>query len=146
MQVLYYARNVVATTAGSNTLTATFDGPASWAEVRYIEYSGVSTTNALDVTASASGTSANASSGAVTTSNANDVIVGANYVQNDTPGAGSGFTEEQYSGYASILEDQYVSTTGSYSATAPESPSGWWIMQMAAFRAAGSPAGGEGSR
>ncbi|HEV2194387.1 MAG TPA: hypothetical protein VGR55_02340, partial [Candidatus Acidoferrum sp.] len=36
-----------------------------------------------------------------------------------------------------ILEDQIVKATGSYSATAPIS-SGAWIMQMVAFRAAGS--------
>jgi hypothetical protein len=35
-----------------------------------------------------------------------------------------------------IVEDRTVTTTGSYSATAPLSPSSNWIMQMVAFRAA----------
>jgi hypothetical protein len=33
-----------------------------------------------------------------------------------------------------IAEDRIVTATGSYTATAPTSPAGPWIMQMAAFR------------
>jgi hypothetical protein len=42
---------------------------------------------------------------------------------------------------ADIAEDKTVSTTGSYSATAPNS-SGSWVMQMVAFRASGTGGGG----
>jgi hypothetical protein len=35
---------------------------------------------------------------------------------------------------ADIVEDRIVTSTGSYSATAPIGPPGQWIMQMVAFR------------
>jgi hypothetical protein len=35
-----------------------------------------------------------------------------------------------------IAEDRFVTTTGSYSATAPLSASAAWVMQVATFRAA----------
>jgi hypothetical protein len=34
-----------------------------------------------------------------------------------------------------VVEDQLVTTTGSYNATAPLTSSGPWIMQMVAFKA-----------
>jgi chitodextrinase len=37
-----------------------------------------------------------------------------------------------------LVEDDVVAITGSYSATATQTSAGWWVMQMAAFRAAGS--------
>ena len=37
-----------------------------------------------------------------------------------------------------IAEDQLVTATGSYSASAPLDSAGGWVMQMVAFRAAGS--------
>ena len=39
-----------------------------------------------------------------------------------------------------IAEDRVVTAVGSYSASAPLSSAGPWVMQMVAFRAAGSPA------
>ena len=57
-----------------------------------------------------------------------------------TGGAGTGFTSRIItSPNSDIAEDRVVTSTGSYSATAPVS-SGAWVMQMVAFRAAGSPA------
>jgi len=41
----------------------------------------------------ASGTGTTANSGAVTTTYANDLIIGADVVQTGTPGAGTGFTK-----------------------------------------------------
>jgi hypothetical protein len=65
--------------------------------------------------------------------------VGSNWVSTLTTGPGSGFTQRIITGYdGNILEDQVVTTTGAYAATAPVSPSGAWIMQLAAFRAASS--------
>ena len=51
--------------------------------------------------------------------------------------AGAGFTLRIItSPDADIAEDQTVSATGSYNATAPTSSSTAWVMQMATFRAA----------
>src|SRR5207247_531499 len=81
------------------------------------------------------------SSGAVTTTTANDLLVGANMVLlGGTAGPGASFTNRVITAPDSdILEDRIVTAAASYSATAPLLASGPWIMQMVAFRAAGSP-------
>jgi hypothetical protein len=134
---IYYAPNIASSSAASNTVTVTFNTSSSYPDVRIAEYSGVNTTSPLDVT-SASSSSANATSstsGFVTTTNANDLLVGANYVTNTTNSAGTGYTKRVItSPDGDILEDRVVTSTGSYSATA-NTASGAWVMQMAAFEA-----------
>src|SRR5256714_12131743 len=138
-QAIYYAKNIAAAGAGANTVTVTFTAAAIYPDIRIAEYSGIDTVNAVDVSAGAQGNSATSNSGLVTTTSANDLLVGANLVQTQTSGAGTGYTERVISSPdGDILEDRIVTATGSYNATAPLS-SGAWIMQMVAFRAAGSP-------
>ena len=59
-QAIYYAKNIL---AGSNTVTVTFNQAARFVDVRILEYSGLDTTNPLDVTASAAGSSVSPNSG-----------------------------------------------------------------------------------
>jgi hypothetical protein len=128
-QSIYYAANIA---SGSNTVTVTFNQAAAYPDVRILEYRGVSV---LDVTAGASGNSASASSGAATTTNANELIVGANTVYTYDAGAGTGFTLRiKTAPDGDLVEDEVVSTAGSYSATAPLAGSGPWVMQMATFK------------
>ena len=135
-QVIYYAKNIGAAAAGSNAVTVNFNTAASYPDIRVAEYSGISQTSAVDVVAAAQGSSSTSSSGSVTTTNANDLLVGANLVQHTTTGAGPGFTSRVITSPDSdILEDSTVASTGSYSATAPTT-GGAWIMQMVAFRSA----------
>jgi fibronectin type 3 domain-containing protein len=135
---IYYAKNIVAAAAGANTVTVTFSAATGTPDLRIAEYSGINTTSPLDVTSASTGTSATSSSGAATTANANDLLVGANAVLSGTAGAGAGFTSRQISTFdGNILEDRVVSATGAYSATATLSSSAAWIMQMAAFKGAG---------
>lgn len=135
---IYYAQNIVSAAANSNTVTVTFNTGAVSPDIRIAEYSGIATTNAIDVVAAAQGTSGTSNSSSVTTTNPNDLLVGANLVQQLTTGPGTGYTSRIItSPDADILEDAIVTSTGSYSATAPLS-GGAWIMQMAAFRGAGS--------
>jgi hypothetical protein len=137
-QSIYYATNITAAAAGANTVTVTFAVAAAFPDIRIAEYSGVAKTNPVDVIVAAQGNSSLSSSGSVNTTNANDLLVGANLVQTFTNGAGTGFTSRVITNPdGDILEDRVVSATGSYSATAPVS-SGAWIMQMVAFRALGS--------
>jgi hypothetical protein len=134
-QSIYYAKNIAAAAAGANSVTVKFNGSAVFPDIRIAEYSGLDTSNPLDVATGASGTSATSSS-TVTTTNANDLIIGANVVQTGTPGAGTGFTRRIITSPDSdILEDRVVTALGTYSATAPVSPSAPWIMQVAAFKA-----------
>jgi hypothetical protein len=93
----------------------------------------------VDVTAAGSGTGASAASGAVSTTSANDLLLGASYVSTSTAGPGSGFKSRIItSPDGDIVEDEIVAASGSYNATASVAGSGSWIMQMVAFKAAGS--------
>jgi uncharacterized membrane protein len=140
-QSIYYAKNIAAAGAGTNTVTVTFSRNAKYPDIRIVEYSGADTNNPVDVTAAAMGSGNSSSSGSVTTTNANDLIFGADLVQTLTGAAGSGFTRRMLTTPdGDIVEDKAVSTPGSYAATATVMPSGAWIMQMVAFRATGAPA------
>jgi hypothetical protein len=140
-QSIYYARGIVAAGAGTNIVTVRFTLPshpaALHAHIRILEYSGLDRVNPVDVTAAATGTTAESSSGAATTTNAFDLIVGANLTHSHTSGPGTGFTKRMItSPHGDIVEDRVVTTAGSYSASAPLNGHGPWIMQMVAFKAA----------
>jgi len=142
-QSIYYSRNLFASAAGTNHVIVTFNALPATPDVRIAEYSGITSRSPLDVVIANTGTSALSSSGPMTTVNAFDLLIAANDVENLTTGAGTGFTQRQNTpGFGDILEDQVVTTAGSYTATAPLSGSGPWIMQMAAFKgASGSSVG-----
>ena len=136
-QSIYYAKNITPAAAGGNTVTVTFSNAAVYPDIRILEYNGADPNNPVDGAAANTGNSATSSSGSLTTTNATDLIFGANLVQTFTTGPGSGFTAELLTSPAGdIAEDQMVTARGSYIATASVSPSGQWIMQMVAFRAA----------
>jgi hypothetical protein len=140
-QAIYYAKNILPAAANGNIVTVTFTAAAVFPDIRIAEYKGLDTVNPVDVSVGAQGSSATSDSGAVTT-NANDLLVGANLVQTATTGPGVGYTSRVITAPdGSILEDQVVTATGSHNATAPVSPSGAWIMQMVAFRAASGGGG-----
>ena len=133
-QSIYYAKNILAASAGTNSVTVTFSAAAAYPDIRILEYSGADQSNPVDVTAANTGNSATSSSGSVTTTYPSDLLFGANLVQSSTSGPGSGFTKRLLtSPDGDIAEDEMVSAVGSYSATAPIN-SGQWIMQMVAFR------------
>ena len=138
-QSIYYAKNIAAAAAGANIVTVAFSTAAAYPDIRILEYSGADPSNPVDVTAASSGRGTSSSSGAATTTNATDLIFGANIVTSITSGPGTGFTKRLLtSPDADIAEDEMVSATGSYTAIAPIH-SGQWIMQMVAFR---TPSGG----
>jgi hypothetical protein len=135
-QAIYYARNIAAAGAGANTVTVRFDKSVAYADVRILEYSGLDQTNPFDVSRSGTGFAAQANSGAATTNFARELIVGAGTTSGIFTGAGSGFTARIITNPdKDIAEDRIVTTTGSYSATAPQS--GDWAMQMATFKGTG---------
>ena len=112
-----------------------FSTAAVYPDMRILEYGGIATSDPLDVAASGSGNSTTSASAAVTTTNANDLLVGANLVLTGTTGPGAGFTQRLITNPdGDIAEDRIVTATGSYSASAPISPVAPWIMRLAAFR------------
>jgi fibronectin type 3 domain-containing protein len=137
-QSIYYAKNILSAGAGANSVTVTFSAAAIYPDIRILEYNGADPNSPVDVTAAATGNSATSNSGSVTTTNATDLLFGANTVQTTTLAAGSGFTSRLLtSPDGDMAEDSMVTASGSYSATAPLI-AGQWIMQMVAFRTAGS--------
>jgi hypothetical protein len=127
---IYYAKNIG---AGSNTVTVAFNQSAAAPNINVMEYSGLSTTSPLDVTAGATGSGTTANSGSATTTAASELIVGAGNPVTAFTAAGSGFSNRVINAFGGISEDKIVSTTGSYNATATLT-SGGWVMQMATFK------------
>ena len=135
-QAIYYAKNIKSAAAGTNTVTVTFNTATQYVDLRALEYSGLDLANPFDVGASASGTSNSANSGAVTTTAAHELIIGAGTTAGGFSAAGSGFTTRVItSPDGDIAEDRFVTATGSYSATASLSGSAAWVMQVATFKA-----------
>jgi hypothetical protein len=116
----------------------TFTAAAYYPDIRILEYSGVDPVSPVDVSAAATGNSATSTSGAVITKNATDLLVGANLVWTSTAGPGSGLTQRLLTQDGDIAEDRVVTAAGSYNASASLSSAGTWVMQIVAFRAAGS--------
>src|SRR5215472_18297038 len=131
---VFYASNI---RAGSNTVKVTFGTAITSFGVAYLhEYSGLAKKSPLDVSASAAGTSASMSSGAVTTTHAKDLLFAAG-ASDMTVTHGTGFTT-RLKGFGNVTEDRAVTTTGSYAGTANQNGT-TWVMQLVAFRVA-SPA------
>jgi hypothetical protein len=136
-QSIYFAPNISAAAANSNIVTVRFSVAASFPDIRILEYSGLDPVSPLVGGVGATGSSTTTNSGSLTTTVPNVLLVGANVVANLTTGPGAGFTSRMITDPNSdIVEDRVVTTIGSYSATAPQSPSGYWVMQMVAFKAA----------
>jgi hypothetical protein len=135
-QAVYYARNIAAAGPAANTVTVVFDRAVNFADIRILEYSGLDQANPLDVTSSASGSAATASSGNATTSIARELLLGAGTTSGAFSGGGASFAVRIITTPdADIAEDRNVTTVGTYAATAPQS--GNWVMQLVGFKAAG---------
>jgi hypothetical protein len=128
-QAIYYANNILTPATGMNSVTVTFDVAAVYPDIRILEYSGIDPNNPVDVVASGSGNSTASNTNAVTTTYASDLLVAGNDVKTITTGAGSGFTKRLLtSPDGDIAEHRSVTANGSYSATAPLSSAGAWVM------------------
>ena len=104
------------------------------ADIRILEYGGIDPSSPFDGASGATGISATADSGPITTTNANDLIVGANMTTGATNGAGTGFTSRVITFPDSdCAEDQIVSAVGTYRAQARLSGADW-VMQAVAFK------------
>jgi hypothetical protein len=102
-----------------------------------MEYKGLDTANPLDVFVGATGNSATSRSGTLTTSQAVDLLVGANTVRTATIGADAGFTQRLLtSPDGNIVEDRIATGPGIYSAAPSLTAPGNWVMQLVGFRTA----------
>jgi hypothetical protein len=126
---------VAADVAGgsSNTITATFTGNES-AGMAIVAYRGLATATPIDVTVAATGTGTDVDSGAATTTHARDLLVGLDYVQSSITAAGSGFTTRTTQN-GNTIEDMFVTSAGSYDASATQAAGGY-AMRLIALRSA----------
>ena len=128
---VFVAKNIA---GGANTVTATFATAINACAVIYIhEYSGLDKANPVDVTKSATGSASAMSSGAVTTTNATDLIFAGGASKGAVTQGGSGYTTRS-TAFGNRTEDRNVTTAGSYTATATQN-SNAWVMQLVALRA-----------
>jgi Fibronectin type III domain len=138
-QLIVYANNI---SDGPNAVTVTFNTGANYPDVRILEYSGISDSNPLDVAVGSTGNSASSGSVSLNTTNATDLLVGANIVWTGTIGPSSGWTQRMVTvPDGDIVEDRVVTGLGSYFTSTPLIGPGPWVMQVAAFRAAASGSG-----
>jgi len=133
---IFYAENIA---GGANTVTVS-DTISATLRFAILEYSGVATTNSLDMTASAQGTSTSPSSGSATTSANGDLLLSA-ILTGDSANftAGTGFAIEEHvpaePSTKLIVEDQVQLLAGTTSATASVGKSNHWGAMLAAFKA-----------
>ena len=138
-QTIWYAKNIKSAAAGANTVTITFNTAAPNPDLRIAEYSGLDTVSPLDGTASGANALGTAEATApLVTTNANDLLVAADFIHTSNAGAGLGYTIRMIDSQAQILEDETVSAVSSYTATATQAGTGYWVIYLAAFKAAGS--------
>jgi hypothetical protein len=138
----YYAADILPSPPNTNVVSVNFNGLAMNGDVRIAEYAGLDPTNPLDVAIAGQGSNNISNSNSISTTNANDLLVGANVVYARSTTAGAGYASRVISPNGGILEDRIVSATGSYSATATLSGAASWIMQMVAFKAPAAAAPG----
>jgi RHS repeat-associated protein len=142
---IYYAKNI-ASAGPYNVVSVAFTSAPSNPQIQIAEYSGLDKVNPLDVAVANQGNSINSSVGPVTTTNATDLLVAPNLASftlaaiGGGSSAGPGYTARMFPAN-NILEDNVVTATGSYSATAPMTTQVDFIMQMVAFRAAATGSG-----
>jgi chitodextrinase len=142
-QSIYYAKNITAASAGTNTVTVIFDASATYPDIRIAEYGGIDTTSPLDGSSGAAGSGMSMSSGSVTTTGS-DLIVGGDVVAHATSDTPEGFTERIYTDpNADILEDRLAPVAGSYDTSATQNLWDWWVMDVAAFKLASGSSSGD---
>ncbi len=134
-QAIYIASNIKAAGAGANTVTVTFSGSVRFADIRVVEYSGLSATNPVDRSSTSAGNSATATSGPVTTTSANELIFGAGMTNGSFSTSTGGFTTRIITTPdADIVGDLAVTATGTYAYTASLGSPDFWLMQTVTLR------------
>jgi hypothetical protein len=141
--IFCYALNC--TGNASNVVTATFNEALGYGECFTAQYSGVATVSAQDGTVqSNSGNSATASTGSISTANADDVLVAAikTFSGNDFSAWTNSFTEYTTDGDSdtSGFAERIVSSTGTYSTAATLSTASQWVGSLIALKAASAAA------
>ena len=136
---IYYAENIK---GGANTITVT-ESVSSPFRIAILEYSGVATSNSLDVTAVATSTSSSPNSGNLSTTANGDLLLSSIASTNSgTFTAGTGYTIRDFDpaepNTKLITEDQLQSSAGVTSASASLAAADSWGAVLIAVKGAGA--------
>jgi Protein of unknown function (DUF4038)/Putative collagen-binding domain of a collagenase len=130
---IFYAQNIV---GGTNTVTANFATAITARGVLYVhEYSGIDRVSPLVAAVAASGSSS-MDSGFLTVGSADALLFMGAASDGTVTRAGRGYRVRSHR-YGNLTADKIAATAGSYNATATQNGNAW-IMQLVAFKAAGS--------
>ena len=133
---VFFAKNIK---GGANTVTATFSSTNNHPWLAAYEYSGLSTTNPLDQTAHAQGSSAVLSTGATgSTASASELVFAATGLPSSytgTTSVGTGYTllQQNTSTSRAANEALLATATGSFTGTFSLSSSANWSAVVATF-------------
>jgi hypothetical protein len=132
-QAIFYAKNIRA--SASNVVTAMFDRPARFVDVRVLEYAGLDLDSPFDVGTGSGGRGLLADSGAITISKAPELIFVAGNTTDGFATDGASFAIRVVTiPDGDIAGDRVESTNGTYSITASVRSNAYWVLQVAAFR------------
>ena len=126
------------TNGGADSVTLSFAGPTDGIGFYVHEYSGLSTTDAVDAFVIGMGSGNALSTGDVTTTTPGELLFAHAVIQSTIPSAGTGFTARQTCN-ANMTEDAVASTAGPHSAGFTGSSGGTWIASLATFWPLGCP-------
>lgn len=131
-QAMYYAANV---TGGMTHVTVTASFATANLDVRLLEYTAVESLNAVDASVGMVGAGSMVTSGTIMTGHANDLLVAGATVQTTVSQPDPTYRSRGITPISGALaEDQDVTVAGSYSATATQDSTGYWVMQLVAFK------------
>ncbi len=134
---MFYAPNIEAATAGGTRVTVTFDRPARFVDLRITEYAGLRRLAPFDAGGSAAGAGTTADSGPVDTAAPRELLFAAGMTGTAFTAPGPGYTRRVItSPNGDIVEHAIGTVPGEHRATA-SLHDGTWLLQLAAFRAAG---------
>lgn len=134
-QTIYYASNIVASPAGTNTVSVAFNAAADYIDLRIVEYSGLSHLDPVGQSTSRSGSGTLATTDTINTTTPFELLFSAGMTRGSFLNAGAGFTKRVItSPDADIVQDRIAMFPTTVKATAPSSDSEW-LLQLVAFRA-----------
>src|SRR5262249_74658 len=126
---IFYA-NV--STSITPTVTVQWGSSATYPEMELYEFSNIASSSSIDASLSASGNSANVTSGSVSTTDSGDLLFGACCVANAVTAGETGWINTVTKNHNGV-EFRLPGAIGSYNATWTESASGAYAAVQAAF-------------
>jgi Protein of unknown function (DUF1573)/Abnormal spindle-like microcephaly-assoc'd, ASPM-SPD-2-Hydin len=130
--------------AGNTTITGKPASPFAWGAMNCQEWSGVATANPLGQNTQHDGTTANPSSGSVTTTGAGELILG-DLDNVASPAAGSGFTFINNAPATWLASEYQIQKAAGAVAGNWQAAAARWTAQVATFKAASAATGAAGS-